>query len=58
MGSTPSRSKWLTWSSVIVASASAYSECMARMRRRSESRRSVVSGTEVSPEVVTVMRAT
>src|SRR3954447_25222836 len=45
IGSTGSRSTWFTCSSVIVATASSHSECMARMRRRSESRyRSVLIG--------------
>ena len=47
IGSTPSRSKWFTWSNVIVATASSYSECMARMRRRSESRTSGLDGSAV-----------
>src|SRR5439155_5704039 len=38
IGSTGSRSTWFTWSRSIVATASSHNECMARMRRRSESR--------------------
>src|SRR5215213_2182199 len=37
IGSTGSRSTWLTWSRSMLATASYQSECMAAMRRRSES---------------------
>src|SRR5580658_8228610 len=44
IGSTGSRSTWFTWSRSIVDTASSHSECIARMRRRSESKiRSVTS---------------
>src|SRR5687768_2731512 len=44
IGSTGSRSTWFTCSTSIVATASSYSECMARIRRRRESATSRVAG--------------
>ena len=40
MGSTPSRSTWLTWSTSMEPTAWYQSECMADIRRCSESRMS------------------